>query len=274
MKKATGSDIPRFTKDDEIILAKKHYNDQLTESTTFKDVYKNRLHTALVPLEEHVFERWHFKRIITIGDAAHKVRKTPEPTRPSSLVSMKKYLTHATQVHPYSAQGGNGALETAAVLLNTLQRKLDQSSKLSEGDIEAVFAEVQASRLDRAVGALEQGHRTSSLSSRDTLSSRLVVHFLFPWFGDRILMWLVVRHAEAGPAIERLPLPCRRGVTMPHAGTVTKTRGGKVPWRLGAVGAVFVAGLVCFNRSPGWPGHFATLLKGPTSLICETMQIG
>lgn len=85
MKRATGSDIPRFTKDDETILAKKRSSDQLTESTTFGDIYKNRLHTALVPLEEHVFERWHFKRIITIGDAAHKVRtQPPEPTRPSS----------------------------------------------------------------------------------------------------------------------------------------------------------------------------------------------
>lgn len=178
------------------------------------------------------------------------------------------------QVHPYSAQGGNGALETAAVLLNTLLRKLDQGPKPSEEDIEAVFAEVQASRLARAVGALEQGHRTSSLSSRDTLSSRLVVHFLFPWFGDRILMWLVVRHAEAGPVIERLPLPCRRGVTMPHAGAVAKTRGGKLPWKLGAVGAALVVGLLCFNRSSGWPGHFATLLKGQTSFIYETMRMG
>jgi 2-polyprenyl-6-methoxyphenol hydroxylase-like FAD-dependent oxidoreductase len=73
MNKATGSNIPRFTKDDEMALAKEYFSDQIAKSTTFGDVYKNRLHTALVPLEEHVFERWHFKRIITIGDAAHKV---------------------------------------------------------------------------------------------------------------------------------------------------------------------------------------------------------
>lgn len=88
MKKATGSDIPRFTKDDEIILAKKHFSDQLTQSTTFEAVYRGRLHTALVSLEEHVFERWHFKRIITIGDAAHKVcnlRATSPKDRSSSL---------------------------------------------------------------------------------------------------------------------------------------------------------------------------------------------
>lgn len=73
MSKATGNEIPRFTKEDEIALAEEHFSDQVAESTTFEDVYRNRLQTALVALEEHVFERWHFGRIITIGDAAHKV---------------------------------------------------------------------------------------------------------------------------------------------------------------------------------------------------------
>lgn len=193
--------------------------------------------------------------------------------RQVQLVSMKTYLiTHATQVHPYSAQGGNGALETAAVLLNTLLRKLDQSPTLSEEDIEAVFAEVQASRLARAVGALEQGHRTSSLSVRDTFASRLVVHFLFPWFGDRILMWLMVRNTEAGPVIERLPLPSRRGVTMAHAGTVTQPRGGKLPLTFGAVGVAIFAVLFYFNGSPAWLKPLTTLFRRQTPAIYEAMR--
>lgn len=77
MRRTSGSDIPRFTKDDEAILAKEHFSDQVTESTTFGDVYRNRLQTALVPLEEHVFQRWYFRRTICIGDAAHKVFLQP-----------------------------------------------------------------------------------------------------------------------------------------------------------------------------------------------------
>jgi len=73
MDRTTGSDIPRFTTEDEVNLAKKHFDDQVTACTTFGDVYENRLQTALVSLEEHVFSRWYFRRIITIGDAAHKV---------------------------------------------------------------------------------------------------------------------------------------------------------------------------------------------------------
>lgn len=68
-----GKNIARYTKDDELELAKEHFNDELTETTTFGDLYAHRLQTALVSTEDHVFPRWHYRRILTIGDAAHKV---------------------------------------------------------------------------------------------------------------------------------------------------------------------------------------------------------
>lgn len=73
MEKASGKDIPKFTKEDEVRLEKQHFGDYVTETTTFEDVYNNRLNSTLVALEEHVFARWHFGRIIVIGDAAHNV---------------------------------------------------------------------------------------------------------------------------------------------------------------------------------------------------------
>lgn len=141
---------------------------------------------------------------------------------------------------------------------------MDRSpGKLSEGDIDAVFSEVQAGRFARAAASLEQGRRTSWLSMRDTVYSRLFVHYLFPWFGDRINMWFAVTYAETGPVVEKLPLPCRRGVTLPHAGTVKeKGRGGNlVPCGLAALGATLTAVLVCSKGGPGWP----ELLAAPFS---------
>jgi hypothetical protein len=173
-----------------------------------------------------------------------------------------------TKVHPNTAQGGNSALETAAVLVNTLVRKLDRgSSALSDDDIEAVFAEVQASRFARAANCLEQGRRTSSISMRDTFPARLFVHYLLPWFGDRIIMWLAVKHAESSHVVERLPLPCRHGVTLPHAGTVTKSSSAKVFWRLGALGATLVAVLLYSVRRPGSPEFLAAPFKGSFGLL-------
>lgn len=158
-------------------------------------------------------------------------------------------------------------METAAVLTNTLLRRLDRSSALSDDDIEAIFAEIQASRFARAANCLEQGRRASSISMRDTFSSRLFVHYLLPYFGDRIIMWLAVKHAETGPVIERLPLPSRHGVTLPHAGTVTKPSGGKALWRLGVLGATLAAVLVYSNMSPGWLDFLATSFKANFTML-------
>jgi 2-polyprenyl-6-methoxyphenol hydroxylase-like FAD-dependent oxidoreductase len=57
-------------------VLKRAENDDITPSLKFKDVLDNKISSVLVPLQEYVFRQWHFKRIITIGDAAHKVRHT------------------------------------------------------------------------------------------------------------------------------------------------------------------------------------------------------
>lgn len=170
-----------------------------------------------------------------------------------------------TQVHPNTAQGGNGAIETAAVLVNALVRVLgsDSTTPPSDEKIEAAFAEAQEARHSRAAACLEQGRRTSSLSLRDTTASRLVVHFLLPWFGDRLIMWLAVRHAETGPVVEGLPLPCRRGVTLARGGhAAVQGGGGKVPWRLGALGVGVAAALLYFYGRWEGPGSLVTVLRG------------
>ncbi|KAG6362285.1 hypothetical protein INS49_010515 [Diaporthe citri] len=178
MRLASGSDIPRFTKDDEAILTKGHFSDQVTESTTFGDVYRNRLQTALVPLEEHVFQRWHLRRTICIGDAAHKVfLPAPLPQYQPRLIVLKTNVAHRSTPTPPTARQ-----RPQTVLVNALVRRLDRSPTLHEDDIGAVFAEVQARRFARAASSLEQGRRTSSVSMRDTLPSRLFVHCLLAWF--------------------------------------------------------------------------------------------
>ena len=199
-------------------------------------------------------------------DRRCRTQGMPRPNHSNSLIRTIENNMICTQVHPNTAQGGNGAIETAAVLTNSLVRKLNTTpSALSEEDIEAVFAEVHASRFARAASSLEQGRRTSSISMRDTFPSRLFVHYLLPWFGDRIIMWLAVKHAETGPVVERLPLPCRHGVTLPHDGTVTERRGSKVPWRLGAFGAALFAVFLCSRRSPGSLEFLAAPFKGSYS---------
>ncbi len=68
-----GKGIPRFTKEDEALLVEKHRNDKLNEYLTFGQLYDNRIVATLTTIEEYVFEKWHFQRILTVGDSCHKV---------------------------------------------------------------------------------------------------------------------------------------------------------------------------------------------------------
>lgn len=69
-----GEDIPRFTKEEEEAFATEHFEDQITPTLQFSALYKSKVASAYSPLQEYVYKRWHFQRIITIGDASHKVR--------------------------------------------------------------------------------------------------------------------------------------------------------------------------------------------------------
>ncbi|KAJ2988242.1 hypothetical protein NUW58_g4083 [Xylaria curta] len=217
MEKAFGKDIPRFTKEDEAHLAAQHLDDYVTDTVTFGDIYKVRITSTLVALQEHVFARWHFQRIIVIGDAAHKF-------------------------HPITAQGGNSAMVTAVVLANLLRRKLGGSANaaLSEDEVENIFAEVQTKRFNSVMAYVHQGRLAASYSTTDTLLSRIGAHYVFPWFGDRILLTLIVKAAKNSPLIENIAVPerYRRAVSR----TAGFSRTSKVLWISGA----FVAGLALF----------------------------
>lgn len=70
-----GKGIPRYSVEEERSLAEQHFQDRLNEHDTFEDVYKKRIFSKLTPLHEYQWKRWYFERIMTIGDACHKVRQ-------------------------------------------------------------------------------------------------------------------------------------------------------------------------------------------------------
>ncbi|PNH51023.1 hypothetical protein VD0003_g6179 [Verticillium dahliae] len=127
-------------------LAEQHLGDSISETMTFEDLYTHGQQITLVSVEDHVFPRWHYRRILTAGDAAHKA-------------------------HTISAHGGNGAMKTSAVLVNALRRKLKDTShdaKLTESDISDIFAEAQEARFGRAIAAVNHGQHTNDASIKET----------------------------------------------------------------------------------------------------------
>jgi 2-polyprenyl-6-methoxyphenol hydroxylase-like FAD-dependent oxidoreductase len=68
-----GKGVPRYTVEDEQRLAEQHFGDRINEYTTFGDIYKSKIVSGLTPLHEYQWKTWHYERIMTIGDACHKV---------------------------------------------------------------------------------------------------------------------------------------------------------------------------------------------------------
>ncbi|OJD30037.1 fad binding domain-containing protein [Diplodia corticola] len=155
LNRTYGPNIPRFTKDDEEELARKHQDDPITETVRFRDIYNHRTVSVLTALPEYVLERWHFGRIMTIGDAAHKFE-------------------------PLSGQGGNNAIETAAALTNALQSALDSHPQgLNDKDMSFVFEQTKNLRAPRCTQLVNEAHLQQRIEAME--------NGFFGWLACRII---------------------------------------------------------------------------------------
>lgn len=64
---------PKFTQEDAEREAAKLAELPVTESLLFGEIWKNRIRGQLIPLEEVVFDHWHYGRTVLLGDSVHKV---------------------------------------------------------------------------------------------------------------------------------------------------------------------------------------------------------
>lgn len=202
LKKTEHGEDVKYSKDDETALAKQHFGDHITETTTFGELYNNRSMSTLVPLEEYVFKKWHFRRIITIGDSAHKVRLL--------IANNSMVVSSSLQFDPTSGQGGNGALESAALLVNALLRKLERSPERLSGEaIASAVSEVQTRRYQRAKRLVYEAHMLQLLISHRLPFSNLILKCVVPLLGLNVFVDVVVLACIKAPRIEKLPVPKR-----------------------------------------------------------------
>ncbi|KAF5534273.1 zeaxanthin epoxidase chloroplastic [Fusarium napiforme] len=177
-----GQDIPRYTKVDEEKLAAEHASDQITPEVTFGHLYGARTSSVLTPLHEHVFEKWHYKRIITIGDAAHKFE-------------------------PLTGHGGNSAIETAASLVNHLTS--DECSDWSNTQIEAAFSAVQEERLERVQWLVKDAHKTQQMQAMETPFLATLGPILTRLSSTQFVLQLGAHKIVGATRINSIPVPRR-----------------------------------------------------------------
>ncbi|KAK8030364.1 hypothetical protein PG990_000098 [Apiospora arundinis] len=188
-----GGDIPRYSAEDEVQFCNAHRHLPVTETVTLGDVFDKRLTSVLTPLHEWVYEKWFFKRIFILGDAAHKP-------------------------NPMGAQGGNSAIESAAELVNSLLRMRDEKSAISfsdltNADIEQLFAQAQAARHQRAQDRVDDAHRLQALyANENPLKSKLILKWLALVGSPETHISRQDPAVLSATKLEQLPVPHR-----PHA---------------------------------------------------------
>ncbi|CAG9972556.1 unnamed protein product [Clonostachys byssicola] len=147
--------IPRYTKEEEASLVQKHLRDPISGRHTFGDLYESRLYSTLTPLVEHVFKRWHFGRIMLLGDSAHK---------------------H----NPIAGQGGMSALESGAAFVNELQSLLKRNNPrtISNKEYDSMLTRTQRRFETRVKGLVKAANDQQRLLANDHPMSGLVPGFL------------------------------------------------------------------------------------------------
>ncbi|GIC87473.1 FAD-dependent oxidoreductase [Aspergillus udagawae] len=200
-----GSDIPRFTKDEEEVLAKEHWNDLITPKVRFSDLYKKKLSSVYTALPEYVYKKWHFKRTITIGDAAHKFE-------------------------PLTGQGGNSAIETAAALANHLVSFLrtHPMKHLSTDDITFIFEQTQSQRENRVWDLVRASHARQRLECMETPFLKFAARVIVPYIPKWALLPRWIQTYSPAVSLNMLPIP-RKPREIPYYDELLKPPSSRGP---------------------------------------------
>ncbi|KAJ8106624.1 hypothetical protein OPT61_g9413 [Boeremia exigua] len=196
--------IPRYTEDQRDALAAERASDRITDTLTFGELYAMRTTATLQALPEVVFKKWYYNRIMTIGDAAHKF-------------------------NPIGGQGGNSAIEDAAVLadqLYALSTGKGDSTNFTDANVGKAFAETQRIRSGRAKEFLQTSHNMQSMQAMDTPFSKFVAKYIVPLSGSESVVKMICRAARGAARIKALPMPQR-----PHSELWDDERGSSLSWK-------------------------------------------
>ena len=185
--------IPRFVPDDHAKLAEANKNVQVTQAVTFGDIYANRTHATVTALPHFSFKTWTYGRIMLVGDSAHKF-------------------------NPISGEGGNSAVEDAAVLAGRLHQLLESKQPVlvdekrtmpSKDEMSAMFGEVHAERSARVSDLVAGSHEAMRSTSWATKEIEIWDKLVLPHISSKFLQQQTSDPVSGGARCTALPVPAR-----------------------------------------------------------------
>ncbi|KAF4211009.1 hypothetical protein CNMCM8980_002925 [Aspergillus fumigatiaffinis] len=161
-RKYSYSNAPRVSSTDAEKIAERFADDHIWDGVYFRDLWKCREVFSLVNLEENVFQKWHWERIVCIGDSVHKMA-------------------------PNTGQGANSAIEDAAALVNRLHRALREKpggSTLSSSEIVGLLEQFNRTRFRRVRDIYQGARMVVRLHARQNLFLKLLGRYYLPYRGE------------------------------------------------------------------------------------------
>ncbi|RHZ54852.1 FAD-dependent monooxygenase spyC [Aspergillus thermomutatus] len=187
-RKYSYSNAPRFSSTDAEKMCERYADDHIWDGVCFRDLWRNRQVFSMTNLEENVFQKWHWERIVCIGDSMHKMA-------------------------PNTGQGANCAIEDAAALVNCLYRALRATpggTTLSPAEIDGLLEKFNRTRLRRVLEIYQTARMVVRLHSRQNLFLKVLGRYYLPYSGD--FPADTASKAIAGAEhLDFLPLPARSG---------------------------------------------------------------
>ncbi|KAM3064986.1 hypothetical protein ACMFMF_011457 [Clarireedia jacksonii] len=180
--------IPRFTQGEAIEVCESVADFPVWNNVKFGDIWEQRLDFALVPLEEHLFRKWHHRRIICVGDS----------------------------MSPNMGQGANTAIEAVAALTNSLRTLInanypDKPSERELNNMLETFNQKQVKRLDTVHG---DSQFVTRLEALDGTIKWIFARYVMAYCGD-LLVGNLARIVEGGGVLDFIPLTVRSGKDWP-----------------------------------------------------------
>ncbi|PLB48782.1 FAD/NAD(P)-binding domain-containing protein [Aspergillus steynii IBT 23096] len=184
-RKYQGLNIPRMNQSEIDQHVKPLLDNYVAGGVRFRDIYRNTVRCAHVPMEEGVFDRWVYQRFACIGDSVHKTT-------------------------PNLGQGGNGAIESAASLANKLGSifSTKEVSDLPLAIIEDHLGTWAKSRMQRMKLLCEFGNGFTRLEAGKTFVHRLLGRLTAAYKGDT-LADLLCETTVGAETLSFLPLPTK-----------------------------------------------------------------
>ncbi|KAF4498040.1 Zeaxanthin epoxidase, chloroplastic [Fusarium agapanthi] len=182
-KRVHGSAIPRYSEKDLQKALSESADDNILPDLMFSTLLDNKVSAVMTPLVEYVYKQWHFDRIITLGDSAHKF-------------------------HPVGGQGGNAAIESAALLTNNLVGaiKRSPSGRLTTVQVESIFADVQSRRKPRLALNHRYSHNRSNTEALDTPLKKLIAIHMLPLVDEQVVTLGYCSQHPGGEMLDMLPV--------------------------------------------------------------------